>query len=83
MHPSDQLLAYEWNFGNVNPPGHAWATFALYFTEMQLRDQGDVLWLKHSFQKLLMDFTWWSTARAWASVTCSKAASSAPTTSAR
>jgi hypothetical protein len=56
LHPSDQLLAYEWNSGKVNPHGHAWATFALYFTEMQLRDQGDVLWLKSLFQKLLMDF---------------------------
>jgi hypothetical protein len=59
LHPSGQLPAYEWNFGDVNPPVHAWATLFVYNAEKQLRGQGDVTFLKGAFHKLLMNFTWW------------------------
>jgi hypothetical protein len=59
LHPSGQLPAYEWNFGDVNPPVHAWATLAVYETEVDERGEGDVAWLKSAFQKLLVNFTWW------------------------
>jgi hypothetical protein len=59
LHPSGQIPAYEWNFSDVNPPVHAWATVFLYRNE-QIRDgQGDVDFLKRSFGKLLANFTWW------------------------
>ncbi len=59
LHPSGQLPAYEWNFSDVNPPVHAWATLAVYETELEQRGAGDVAWLKGAFQKLLINFTWW------------------------
>ena len=59
LHPSGQIPAYEWNFSDVNPPVHAWATLYVYFYEKELRGAGDVEWLKTSFQKLLLNFTWW------------------------
>ena len=59
LHPSGQLPAYEWNFSDVNPPVHAWATLAVYETELEQRGAGDVAWLKSAFQKLLVNFTWW------------------------
>jgi hypothetical protein len=59
LHPSGQLPAYEWNFSDVNPPVHAWATLAVYETELEQRGEGDVAWLKSAFQKLLVNFTWW------------------------
>ena len=59
LHPSGQLPAYEWNFGDVNPPVHAWATLFVYNIEEQLRGRGDVDFLKHAFNKLAMNFTWW------------------------
>jgi len=59
MHPNGQLPAYEWNFGDVNPPVHAWATIFTYRLEQAQRGHGDVQWLEHVFQKLLMNFTWW------------------------
>ena len=59
LHPSGQLPAYEWNFGDVNPPVHAWATIYMYNIEQQVHGRTDTLWLKSSFQKLLMNFTWW------------------------
>jgi hypothetical protein len=59
LHPSGQLPAYEWNFSDVNPPVHAWATLAVYETELEQRGVGDVVWLKSAFQKLLVNFTWW------------------------
>ena len=59
LHPSGQIPAYEWNFGDVNPPVHAWATIFLYRTEQALRGEGDLDFLKRSFQKLLLNFTWW------------------------
>ncbi len=59
LHPSGQLPAYEWNFGDVNPPVHAWATIFQYRAETAERGQGDLDFLKHAFQKLLVNFTWW------------------------
>jgi hypothetical protein len=59
LHPSGQIPAYEWNFSDVNPPVHAWATIFLYRTEQALRGQGDIAFLKRAFGKLMMNFTWW------------------------
>ncbi|OHB63643.1 MAG: glucosidase, partial [Planctomycetes bacterium RBG_13_60_9] len=59
LHPSGQIPAYEWNFSDVNPPVHAWATLFLYRTEQALRGEGDLDFLKRSFAKLMLNFTWW------------------------
>jgi hypothetical protein len=59
LHPSGQIPAYEWNFGDVNPPVHAWAAIFLYRTEQARRGQGDVEFLRRSFHKLMLNFTWW------------------------
>src|SRR5438093_478710 len=59
LHPSGQIPAYEWNFGDVNPPVHAWASWFVYSREKALRGQGDLEFLKSIFQKLLVNFTWW------------------------
>ncbi|MEJ8857271.1 glucosidase [Variovorax robiniae] len=60
LHPNGQLPAYEWNFGDVNPPVHAWATMQLYLVDKEHRDDdGDVEFLKYAFSKLLVNFTWW------------------------
>jgi hypothetical protein len=59
MHPNGQIPAYEWNFGDVNPPVHAWSTIFTYMLEKLKTGQGDKEWLKSCFQKLLLNFTWW------------------------
>jgi hypothetical protein len=59
LHPSGQIPAYEWNFGDVNPPVHAWSTIFTYRLEQVRRGQGDLEWLERSFHKLLLNFTWW------------------------
>ena len=59
LHPSGQIPAYEWNFSDVNPPVHSWATLFLHRTEQALGGQGDLDFLKRSFNKLLLNFTWW------------------------
>ena len=59
MHPNGQIPAYEWNFGDVNPPVHAWSTIFTYRLEKAQTGIGDTAWLKSSFQKLLLNFTWW------------------------
>ena len=59
LHPNGQLPAYEWNFSDVNPPVHAWATLFLYRTEQALRGKSDITFLKSAFNKLLLNFTWW------------------------
>jgi hypothetical protein len=59
LHPNGQLPAYEWNFGDVNPPVHAWAAFFVYWNEKLLRGKGDIKFLQHTFHKLLLNFTWW------------------------
>ncbi|MCU0223504.1 MAG: glucosidase [Acidobacteria bacterium] len=57
-HPNGQIPAYEWNFSDVNPPVHAWATLFLYQVERNL-GRGDVQFLERSFQGLLLNFNWW------------------------
>jgi Mannosylglycerate hydrolase MGH1-like glycoside hydrolase domain len=58
LHPSGQIPAYEWNFSDVNPPVHAFATLFLHRAE-QARGVADVDFLKFAFNKLLLNFTWW------------------------
>ncbi|TAL40625.1 MAG: glucosidase, partial [Chitinophagaceae bacterium] len=59
MKPDGQLPAYEWNFGDVNPPVHAWAALQVYNIEKKQTGKGDIVFLKKIFQKLLINFTWW------------------------
>jgi len=59
IHPTGQMPAYEWNFSDVNPPVHAWATIFLYRTEQALKGKGDLEFLKRSFAKLMLNFSWW------------------------
>ena len=59
LHPSGQVPAYEWNFGDVNPPVHAWSTIFTYRLQQARHGQGDLDWLERAFQKLLLNFTWW------------------------
>jgi hypothetical protein len=59
LHPNGQLPAYEWNFGDVNPPVHAWAVLFAFRTERERRGQGDLRFLRSAFHKLLVNFTWW------------------------
>ncbi len=59
MKPDGQLPAYEWNFGDVNPPVHAWASMQIYAIEKKQKGSGDIVFLKKIFQKLLINFTWW------------------------
>jgi hypothetical protein len=59
LHPTGQIPAYEWNFSDVNPPVHAWATIFLYRTEQALKGKGDIEFLSRSFAKLTMNFSWW------------------------
>ncbi|GAB4545239.1 MAG: glucosidase [Pleurocapsa sp.] len=59
MHPNGQIPAYEWAFGDVNPPVHAWATWRVYKIEEKQKGKGDRLFLERVFQKLLLNFTWW------------------------
>jgi hypothetical protein len=57
-HPNGQIPAYEWNFSDVNPPVHAWATWFLFQIERDL-GRGDLHFLERSFQGLLLNFNWW------------------------
>jgi hypothetical protein len=59
LHPNGQIPAYEWNFGDVNPPVLPWATIFTYRLEKVKTGQGDLEWLKSSFRNLLLNFTWW------------------------
>ncbi len=65
MHPNGQLPAYEWAFGDANPPVHAWAAFRVFQIDRRTRrdadpdDPGDLHFLERVFQKLLLNFTWW------------------------
>jgi hypothetical protein len=59
MHPNGQLPAYEWAFGDVNPPVHAWAAWRVYKMEKRRAGVGDRAFLEKVFHKLLLNFTWW------------------------
>ena len=59
MHPNGQLPAYEWAFGDVNPPVHAWAAWRVYKIDRRLRGVADRAFLEKVFHKLLLNFTWW------------------------
>ena len=60
MHPNGQLPAYEWAFGDVNPPVHAWAAWRVFQIDRNQRgDQGDIKFLERIFHKLMLNFTWW------------------------
>ena len=60
MHPNGQLPAYEWSFGDVNPPVHAWAAWRVFQIDRKARgDQGDLEFLERVFHKLMLNFTWW------------------------
>jgi hypothetical protein len=59
MHPNGQIPAYEWAFGDVNPPVHAWAALRVYRIERRIRGRGDRVFLERVFHKLLLNFTWW------------------------
>ncbi len=59
MHPNGQLPAYEWAFGDVNPPVHAWAAWRVYKVDKKRRGKGDRKFLERVFHKLLLNFTWW------------------------
>ncbi len=58
FHPNGQIPAYEWNFSDVNPPVHAWATLWLYKYERTL-GRADLRFLERSFQGLMLNFNWW------------------------
>ena len=60
MHPNGQLPAYEWAFGDVNPPVHAWAAWRVFQIDRKQRgDAGDLAFLERVFHKLMLNFTWW------------------------
>jgi hypothetical protein len=59
MHPNGQIPAYEWAFGDVNPPVHAWAVWRVYKIDRNINGVPDRLFLERAFQKLLLNFTWW------------------------
>jgi len=59
MHPTGQLPAYEWNFGDVNPPVHAWAALHIYRTEQEIRGIRDLDFLRRAFHGLIPNFSWW------------------------
>ena len=58
FHPNGQIPAYEWNFSDVNPPVHAWATVWLFKYERTL-GRADFKFLERSFQGLMLNFNWW------------------------
>ena len=59
QHPNGQIPAYEWSFGDVNPPVHAWSTIYTYRLDEARRGEGDLPWLERCFHKLLLNFCWW------------------------
>jgi hypothetical protein len=59
MHPNGQLPAYEWAFGDVNPPVHGWATWRVFKMDEKLQGKPDRKFLEEVFHKLLLNFTWW------------------------
>jgi len=59
LHPNGQIPAYEWNFGDVNPPVHAWATLFMYRLQRLRNGDAALSCLRRSFHRLLLNFTWW------------------------
>jgi hypothetical protein len=59
LNPNGQLPAYEWNFSDVNPPVHAWATWFVYGLERAITGKADRAFLENAFQKLMRNFVWW------------------------
>jgi hypothetical protein len=59
MHPNGSLPAYEWKFGDVNPPVHAWAAWRVYKIDAKQQGKADREFLEGIFHKLLLNFTWW------------------------
>lgn len=59
MDPYGKLPAYEWSFSDVNPPVHAWACMQVYKMDKERTGIADTLFLERTFQKLLINFTWW------------------------
>ncbi len=59
LNPSGQIPAYEWNFSDVNPPVHPWATLFIYRMQQAFQGKGDIDFMKRTFGKLLSNFTWW------------------------
>jgi hypothetical protein len=59
LHPNGQIPAYEWAFGDVNPPVHAWACWRVFQIDRRLTDRADYGFLEGVFHKLLLNFTWW------------------------
>ena len=60
MHPNGQIPAYEWAFGDVNPPVHAWATWRVFQIDRKYKNgKGDLRFLERVFHKLMINFTWW------------------------
>jgi hypothetical protein len=59
MHPNGQIPAYEWGFGDANPPVHAWAAWRVYKIDKKRRGKGDRAFLERVFHKLMFNFTWW------------------------
>lgn len=59
MHPNGQLPAYEWAFGDVNPPVHAWAAWRVYKIDKKRNGNGDTKFLERVFHKLMLNFNWW------------------------
>ncbi len=60
MHPNGQIPAYEWQFSDVNPPVHAWAAHRIFRIERRVTGRADFEFLERAFQKLLLNFTWWT-----------------------
>ncbi len=80
VHPNGQIPAYEWNFSDVNPPVHAWATLFLYRVETEL-GRADLRFLERSFQGLMLNFNWWVNRKDLRDATFSPAGSWGSTTS--
>ncbi|MGW1212755.1 MGH1-like glycoside hydrolase domain-containing protein [Streptomyces sp. NPDC002499] len=59
LHPNGQIPAYEWNFGDVNPPVHAWAVLFVYELEKHRTGKADRAFLENAFHKLMKNFSWW------------------------
>jgi hypothetical protein len=82
LHPSGQIPAYEWNFGDVNPPVHAWATIFNYRMQVALHGEGDLAFLRRAFGKLVTNFLWWVNRKDRLGKNVFEGGSSASTTSA-